>query len=174
MRLLLKIILIATLLCISSCVDINISQELDDRKIVSLTTSDTAHLSINIINGAENITLKINNLDVEGVDSIYSWMRTMDSVVLTYQDSATVYNIWTIPQKIEKGYIILIGEILLNNNIIIYKGEILIPLWNKQIYINNDWYFELYDNCPWYCIINGNSQKVLQSIKFKPVIENWK
>lgn len=56
----------------------------------------------------------------------------------------------------------------------LYEGVMYVPLPGTiTANRNNILLIELYPNCPLYCITNGKTAKVLQTIQFSVSVENW-
>ena len=128
---------------------------------------DSCNISTFITNHAENIVLNIYSCKIEGYDK-----ELTNDIYGEYNDTIRLNDITVNVNDTKKMKYIINGELIMDD-ILLYSGNIYIPISIGQIYTNNEIPLELYPDCPWYVEENGKYRKLLQPISFSIEIEDW-
>ena len=188
--------IMAIMICtgvLESCVISSVVEDIDETidKMVLAEGSKSyemkeGYLSIHIYNNADNTLLEVDSIEICNVlvrDEMYDGVKRGNIVLDNPKQKLLVqtfkpWNPIETPQNSKDMYVKIYGSIYsyIGNQkqylicsgpmYFTFKGEI---TENQTTEIN----FELYDNCPLYCQVNGKMEKALQSISFSVSVEDW-
>lgn len=167
-----KFLLLVFAICITSCLYTEIISEAEDTKAYDFNfKNDTLYVDVRVANDANNVNLEIYSLKLKN-DARFIFKSVYDTVRLNYKDNVIFNKALHYNKVLDSSSFVLNGKIT-SGKMIIHKGDVFIPIDTSNIK-KNKISLELYDNCPWFCIIDGNKWRVLQSINFGVDIEDWK
>ena len=146
-----------------------VNKQYEEKIMISKSVEkEKVTLNLNVINNADNITLKIKNYQFINVEELKGII--VEEYLINYSDSIHINSFKINKQVLSKDAMVVINGELINGEYELYDGLMFIPISgniNKEINTIN---LELYPNCPWFDKSGG---KLLVPITFDLTVEGW-